>query len=162
MTVNTKEVEGRRTLRFDSLDEVVADVEVLRAHGYEQVGNWSLGQVCEHLAKGVHMSIDGVDFKVPWPMRLAGRLMRGWMLRRGFPAGLPLKGAASALRPADVSDEEGVDALHRAIARLKTQSGSQPSPVLGRMSPAQWDEFHRRHAELHLSFLRPQATQDDA
>jgi len=157
MPTNTKETEGRRTLRFESLDEVIADAEVLRAHGYERLGNWSLGQVCDHLARAMNMSIDGIEFRVPWVFRLVARGLRGRMLRNGLPAGLPLKGAAAkGLKPADqVNDADGVEALHRAVARLKTEPTRNPSPVFGTLTAQQWDQFHRRHAELHLSFLKP-------
>ena len=30
-----------------------------------------------------------------------------------------------------------------------------PHPVIGRLSAAQWNKFHLRHAELHLSFFVP-------
>jgi hypothetical protein len=30
-------------------------------------------------------------------------------------------------------------------------------PAFGRMTPAQWDLFHLRHAELHLSHIVPEA-----
>ena len=40
---------GRRTLRYESLDEVMADVERL-LEGHTTVGHWSLAQICRHLA----------------------------------------------------------------------------------------------------------------
>ncbi|MBX9787841.1 MAG: DUF1569 domain-containing protein [Pirellulales bacterium] len=30
-----------------------------------------------------------------------------------------------------------------------------PHPVIGRLSVDQWNRFHLRHAELHLSFFVP-------
>lgn len=157
MSRNAAQAADRRVLRFASLDEIVADAEVLARHGYEPLGNWSLGQVCDHLARGMHSSIDGFGFAAPLWVRLGGRAMRWWLLWRGFPAGMSLEGeAAAALMPADdVSDEQGLEALHRAVNRLKVDRSRQPSPVLGPMSPRQWDRFHFRHAELHLGFLVP-------
>jgi len=40
---------GRRTLRYESLDEVMPDVERL-LEGHTTVGTWSLAQICRHLA----------------------------------------------------------------------------------------------------------------
>lgn len=156
MPVNTKQVTGRRALHFTALDEIVADAEVLAQHGYRQLGNWSLGQICDHLAKLMHLSIEGTSFRLPWWQRLPARLARPWMLRRGFPAGVPLEREAAALLPGqDISDADGVEALHRAVNRLRVEPTRQPSPVLGAMSAAQWEQFHCRHAEHHLSFLIP-------
>ncbi|MFI5459648.1 MAG: DUF1569 domain-containing protein [Isosphaerales bacterium] len=45
---------GRRELSFASLDEVMPDVERLLA-GHATVGQWSLGQICNHLATGFNL-----------------------------------------------------------------------------------------------------------
>ena len=41
--------QGRRTLRFNSLDEVMPEVERL-LKGHSTVGTWSLAQICRHLS----------------------------------------------------------------------------------------------------------------
>ncbi len=41
---------GRRTVRFDTPEAVLADVDRLRRGGYRRVGQWSLPQACHHLA----------------------------------------------------------------------------------------------------------------
>jgi len=40
----------RRQINFCELDEVVADVEHLLSVDYQRAGNWTLGQICDHLA----------------------------------------------------------------------------------------------------------------
>ena len=40
---------GRRTLSYGSFDEMMLDVERL-LEGHTTVGNWSLAQICRHLA----------------------------------------------------------------------------------------------------------------
>ena len=45
MTVDTAKVEGRRTLHFTSLDEILAEVERLNQGKVRAIGNWSPGQV---------------------------------------------------------------------------------------------------------------------
>ena len=40
---------GRRSLRYQSFGEVMSDVERL-LEGHDTVGNWSLAQICRHLA----------------------------------------------------------------------------------------------------------------
>lgn len=52
---------ARRTLNFTSLDQVLPDVE-----GHTTVGQWSLGQVCNHLALTGRLSMDGFPDKFPW------------------------------------------------------------------------------------------------
>ena len=49
---------ARRSLTFASLDEVMPDVDRL-LRGHTTVGNWSLGQICGHLAQGVDRTIGG-------------------------------------------------------------------------------------------------------
>ena len=155
---STKATRDRRTLRLTSLDELLAEVDRLHAQPYRRLGNWSLGQMCVHLARLMHECIDGFTFGPPRVVRWLAPLFKARLLRRGFPAGMTLKGpAAQALSPPPVSDSEGVQRLRDAVQRLQSEPQRQPSPLLGRMSREQWDQFHLRHAELHLSFLAPDA-----
>ena len=48
---------GRRTLRFNSLDEVMPDVERL-LEGHSTVGNWSLAQICRHVSTVMRRVVD--------------------------------------------------------------------------------------------------------
>ena len=48
---------GRRTLRYVSFDEVMPDVERLLA-GHRTVGNWTLAQICQHLAGVLRRHVD--------------------------------------------------------------------------------------------------------
>ncbi len=45
---NTAATPGRRQIRNESLDEIMADVEGL-LEGHRTVGNWSVGQMCRHV-----------------------------------------------------------------------------------------------------------------
>ena len=153
--IDTKHAADRRDLHFDTLDDILADAQRLHELGYRRVGNWSLGQACTHLTIMMHGGIDGVNLSVPVPMRWFGRLFKRHYLRRGFPAGLPLKGKFAVLVPNPVQDDEGLRQLDRAIQRLHRTPPTQPSPVIGPMSPDDWRKFHCRHAELHLGFLIP-------
>ncbi|MGE0379081.1 MAG: DUF1569 domain-containing protein, partial [Planctomycetaceae bacterium] len=50
MAVQTKSVAGRRTVSYQSYEDLLADAEEM-AHGVVQtLGNWSLGQIFKHLA----------------------------------------------------------------------------------------------------------------
>src|SRR4051812_47033756 len=48
---------GRRTLRYESFDEVMPDVERL-LEGHRTVGNWSLARFCHHLAAVLRRHVD--------------------------------------------------------------------------------------------------------
>ena len=145
----------RRCLRFERLEDILADAERQAARNAPTVGNWSLGRMCAHLAQAMDKSIDGYQCRAPLVLRIAVRLFyKRRFLRDGFPAGLQLRGqVARELIPEETSTERGLDDLRRAITRLQTESKRSPHPVLGRMSHNEWQQFHLRHAELHLSFV---------
>src|SRR5262249_4795512 len=73
--VETAKVTGRREIRYQIHDEVLADAERLAAGGYQQLGNWPLGQMCEHLTAAMNMALDGSKVNAPWPMRVIARLI---------------------------------------------------------------------------------------
>lgn len=163
MTVKTAGVAGRRRLRFTSLDAVLADAERLAAGGTRQLGNWTLGQNLMHLATVFEKSIDGTNFRPGWLFRRVGRLVvpywKHWVLRRGLPAGIrPPVWMFKEVAPSDlVTTEEGLRALRRAVGRLKTESERDWEQSFGVFTRDEWDRFHMRHAELHLSYCVPVA-----
>ncbi len=70
--------------------------------------------------------------------------------------GYPLSGeAARILIPESTETAEGIRELREAVNRLKEEPKRVPRHVLGRFSREQWDRYHQRHAELHLSFIVP-------
>src|SRR3954453_19718798 len=82
---------GRRALTFASLDRVMPEVDRL-LEGHTTVGNWSLGQVCNHLAGAFVASVEGFPGRAPWLVRktlgrLKGRQIRG---TGTMPAGVQL------------------------------------------------------------------------
>lgn len=52
--------------------------------------------------------------------------------------------------------------LRQAIGRLKTETKRGAHPVIGRLNAAEWDQFHLRHAEMHLGFIVPEADKHQA
>src|SRR3954452_20325523 len=48
---------GRRTLRYESFDEAMTDVERL-LEGHRTVGDWSLARICNHLAAVLRRHVD--------------------------------------------------------------------------------------------------------
>ena len=155
MAVNTKQVTGRRSLHFNSYQAILDDVHALASKPTRRLGNWSLGQICEHLAKVMSMTLDGTDFKAPWYIRLVAPLMKNRFLSRPMQPGFRLPKTAAALLPDDSDHGEGIAALEKACARIQTEPQCHPSPVFGPLSREEWDRLHLKHAEMHLSFIVP-------
>ena len=153
MTVNTKQVTGRRKLRYESLDDFQADAEKCAGSDTMQLGNWSPGQVFVHLAKTLNKSIDGFDKLFPLPMRIMlNLLMKNKFLNKEIPAGFKAPGA---MQPKPATNEEGLAMLQEAIARQKQESVRALHPGFGKFTNEEWENFHLRHAEMHMSFLVP-------
>jgi hypothetical protein len=153
MTVDTKKVKDRRTVHYESFDDLLADAERLAAGDVHTLGNWSYGQILKHVAKSLDASIDGVGFMLPAPLRL---VMKTFMKRRFLTKPLPtgFKTTKSFL-PDETSVDDGLAALRAAIARQSHETERALHPAFGRISSQDWDLFNLRHAEMHMSFVKP-------
>jgi hypothetical protein len=155
--VNTAKVAGRRLLKFDTLDDILADVERLAQDKVRAIGNWSPGQNLTHLAIIMNGCMGGIPYKAPFYLRAVAWFLKNNFVKNPMPAGFDLpKAAAALLVPGETSWEDGVQTIRVAIARMKTEPQRHPHPVLGALTRAQWDQLHCRHCELHLSFLIPE------
>lgn len=156
-TVDTKTAAARRTLHFDSLDELLADAERLVASpDTRTLGNWPLSQLLTHLAKAIHGSIDGIDARVPWYVRMFGPFIKLRVLRQGMQAGFQLpKSAVAKAFPVAESPQHALGELRAALDRARTKRMTARHPVFGNLTHDEWTRFHLRHAELHLSFVIP-------
>ena len=157
MSVNTKAVVGRRVLRFNSLDEILADLAGLEGKRLKTLGNWSVGQILAHLAIPMNGAIDGMEFRPPWYFRIIAKMFKRKFLTGTMPAGFKLpKDAEAVLLPPPTSDADGFAVVRRAIQRLKTETHREPSPVMGPLTIEEWNQLNCRHSELHLSFIVPE------
>jgi hypothetical protein len=157
MVVDTSKVPKRRTLHFQTIDDILREVEQLNGGKAKGLGNWSGGQILRHLATVMNGSIDGMSMRLPWYYRLLGKMMKGRILSKGMTPGFQLKGSAAAeLIPPATDWDEGLQMFRHAIQRLHTETKREPSPFLGSMTRDDWEQLHCRHAELHLSFLVPE------
>ncbi|SIO43756.1 Protein of unknown function [Singulisphaera sp. GP187] len=146
----------RRTLSFATLDRVMPDVDQL-LEGHETVGNWSLGQICNHLATAITASVDGIPIRAPWIYRKTIGVMAR---RRLFQSG---RMATGFQLPAQYCPKPGLDARAEAEAlraTLRYYAGFQEPlamhPLFGWLTRDQWDRLHVIHCAHHLSFARPQ------
>lgn len=151
----------RRTLKFDSLAEVVRDAENLLANGYDRAGKWDLAQCASHLAYWLTCPIDGFG-KAPlvaqaflWFARNTvgpGQLKK--ILANGFPPGGMTDPAS--VKPSDGNDAAAVQKLKTAVARYEAHDGPiVPSPFFGPMDKDTNRKLQQVHCAHHLSFLIP-------
>lgn len=161
--IDTVQVTGRRTLRFETIDQIEADLETLaRAPSIRALGNWSPGQIFQHIALAMNIAVEGAPPMMPGVVIV----VLSWFFKRKFltspmKAGFKLPRKAQALLPPNPTETaEGLRVLRETIARFKSTTGYHPSPFLGRLTDAEWVQLQCRHAELHLSFLIPEAAAD--
>jgi hypothetical protein len=151
----------RRQLKFDSFDDVVAEVERLRAGAYEKAGTWDLAQVCDHLAAWATYPVEGFP-KAPLPIAVILRLVRATLgrgmyqkyMREGMPAGKPTMPQSVVAAGGDPA--AAIERLKSAYTRFKAHAGEYlPSPLFGQLTREEAMAIQLRHAEHHLSFLVP-------
>ena len=148
----------RRRLDLRSCQEVVAEIEVLRTSPYQQLGNWNLTQICQHLTATMKGGMDGFGFRFPWIVRAT---VAKWgfnyskRTRRMF-AGLP------TIRPLKPTAPEGEDDPEIIIECVKTcwrvegfEGEIKDYPLLNEVETDEWRDFMWLHASHHLGFLLP-------
>lgn len=159
MAVDSGKVQGRRTVHYDSMDDLLEDAERLAKVKTRTLGNWSVGQIYKHLAASLGASIDGFPFNLPTPVQWLMRLtVKQRFLTKPLKPGfqMPTK-VAKTMMPADgTSTEEGLAALRAAVERIKNTPTRATNAMFGTLTRAESDQFHLRHAEMHMSFIVPQ------
>jgi hypothetical protein len=145
---------GRRTLRYEGLDDVMPDVERL-LEGHATVGTWSLAQICRHLAISMRRA---VDLPASAPFDPSSRLPEE-RKREVFESGVLPEGLAGPpeIMPSEtLSAREEAEGLRAAIAHYR----ASPGPVMthrffGPLTRAEWDRLQLIHFAHHLSFAVP-------
>ncbi len=160
--VNTKK-SNRRPLRLATINDLFAEVDRLaaaeRGGQLRATGNWSLGQALGHIAGWASTPYDGYPPNMPKPPRLIAFLfkaLKGRFLKKGFPAGVRMKGVeAGSLFTEPLATDEGLARLRRAFERIRTTNPIHPNAVFGNLSREEIEQLNLRHAELHLGFFHP-------
>jgi hypothetical protein len=145
---------GRRTIRYESLDEVMPDVERL-LEGHTTVGAWSLAQICRHLAAVARRVIDLPASTPSDPSQWVGEDRKRQVIETGvIPEGLP---APPEIVPVEtLGEREEAEGLRQALAYYRCS----PGPVIahrifGPLTRAEWDKLQLIHLAHHLSFAVP-------
>ena len=152
----------RRKLRFESIDDALAEAERLAAAEREgrlaRAGKWSLGRTLGHLATWANFALDGYPPEVTaqLPVRLIARAMRGRILNQGMMAGVKIGRLPEGTVGVDeMPAEAGLERFRAAMRRLEASPPTADNPVFGKLTHAQWVQLNLRHAELHLGFQVP-------
>lgn len=153
--VKAAHVTGRRTLHFNSYEDILADVHQMQACSKHALGNWSLGQICEHLAKAIEYAVDGAPFRAPWIFRMVGPLIKKRIITRPMKPGFQLPKSAVEYLPSQTEDAAGIARLERAIERFRHCDDIKPHSFFGPMTREEYDQLNYRHSEMHLSFVVP-------
>lgn len=160
-TVNTAKVADRRLLKFESLDQALAEVDRLaqaeRAGRLKRLGNWTLGQTFGHLAAWAEFAYTPAPLKPPFFIRWILRLRKHSFLYKPMRPGVKIPGVPGGTLATDpMSLEAGFQRLRAALERLKTDPPTAPSQALGPLTHQEAIALNLRHAELHLGFHRPE------
>ena len=129
---------------LQSLDEALLYIDGLQRSGYEQLGNWSLGQNCNHLAQSVDLTLSGPFRFMP---RVIQKVFFGAFLavvplgRIGARIGLRIPTVLPQREPVD--DAVGVASFSSRVRELQDRGATQQMA------------FHLWHCCHHLSFLVP-------
>jgi Protein of unknown function (DUF1569) len=146
----------RRELKFDNLDQVMPEVDRL-VRGYTTVGKWTLGQICNHLAAGIRMSVHGYEGKPPaWLVRkMLGPMIFKQILRSGkFPEGS--RSPDVFVPKPGLDDRTEAEGLRATLAEFAAHQGPLPeSAVFGPVTREQWTQLHKIHCAHHLTFVLP-------
>jgi hypothetical protein len=156
IVMSTKTSGSRRTVRYSTLSDISQDAEQLLAH-HHTVGNWTFGQICQHLAKTMNCTFDGFGFQAPWFARwFIAPFVKNSLLIKPMSAGFKLQESGKAILPGDnVSGVDGLQQLKAAIERYSHEVPTAPHPFLGNMASEEVVQLQLRHAELHMSFVVP-------
>lgn len=146
---------ARRQVTYDSLADMLRDARRLVAANAGATGEWSLGQIIQHLAMALNASVDGFGFTLPWPLRIVGRyVIKGRILRNGMQPGIQLPAAAvPALAPPAIDPATALRNLELAVAHFEAAQSYAPHPAFGPITAEEANLIQLRHAELHLSFV---------
>ena len=152
----TVNVTDRRDLHFSTMKDLLDNVERLgEAPSRRATGNWTAAQIVQHVAKLIEFSIDGFPIpKAPLHLRVVGRLIRNRALIKPMRPGYKVPKSFTFLEPdPEISWLQAARYLRETFDRLESQRMTAPSPLLGPLSHEKWEQFHCRHAEMHLGFV---------
>jgi hypothetical protein len=161
--IDTSRVEMHRALRFETIDEALAEIDRLvraeEAGRLKHVGNWTPGQILGHLATWAEYSFTGAPLKPPkLPIRLILKLQKNKFLDKGMPRGVKIPGVPNGtLGTEPIAVDVAAPRCRVAYERLGREMPSAPNIIFGPLTHEEWIKLNLRHAELHLGYLIEQS-----
>lgn len=158
-------VAGRRGLRFESLDAMLADARACvaaEARGrLRRLGNWHLGTALAHVAEWADYPYVGYPpgLRFSDEVRARARARLDAILYEPMQPGERIEGApspAGTYGVRDTSAAQGLAMLEASASRLEQDEPTLPDPAFGAVTREQWALMTLRHAELHLGFYVPE------
>jgi hypothetical protein len=146
----------RRALSFSVLDEVMPEVDRL-LEGHTTTGQWSLGQICNHLGTAMQYTVEGFPEQAPWLLRrTVGPVAKRQIFSSGaFPEGVNLP--EKYLPRPGLDPRAEAEALRASLRYYLAHIGPlEGHPLFGSMSRDEWDRYHAIHCAHHLSFVWPE------
>jgi hypothetical protein len=158
--IDTKKSPGFRQLRFNSVDECVAEidriVEAEREGRLRTTGNWTAGQILGHLASWIEFGYAGYPIAPPpFFIRWILRWKLKQMLQKGMPRGVRIPGNKDGtVGIEDVPFAAAAERLVNGFRRLQRGEDAKfDSPAFGPMPHDDRIRLNLRHAELHLGYI---------
>ena len=103
-------------------------------------GNWTLGQIFNHLAAWAEMAYTGAGLKPSWYMRPLFRLAKGYVLKNGLPAGKGIPGVeGGTLSPQNPPPPTMASPAWSALHADPKRSPARSPPSLRKVHPRQLD-----------------------
>jgi hypothetical protein len=148
-----------RTLHFAKIEEAMADADQLAAAErdgkLERAGNWTPGQIFNHVATWIDYAYDGTPLKIPFFIKFVARPFKNRFLYKPMRPGSKIPRVPNGTLATDVvPTEEALEHLRRAFTRLQSEAPAAPHPALGKLTHDEWKNLHLRNSELHFSFLK--------
>jgi len=116
-----------------------------------------VGQIYKHLALATDVMLDGAPASPPAPIqRLLRMVMKKRMTTKTLSPGFRLTRKAAVLIPDETTPQAGLLLLQNATERVRSTTQRARHPVFGACTCEEWDAFHFRHCEMHMSFIIPE------
>ena len=142
----------RRKLSFRGLEEIMPEIQQL-LKGHALAGQWSLGQICNHLSGAIRSTARPASAVTPATAEQTS-LKERFFAAGAFPEGR--SSPAPFVPDSDLDLAEEVTSLARAIERFQGATVPTAHPYLGPLSREEWVRFHAMHAAHHLGFAVPE------
>src|SRR5438552_655805 len=140
IAIDTGAVKNRRSLRFNNIDDLMAEVDRLveseRAGKLVRLGNWTLGQNLGHLATWTEFSFTGAPLRPPFLIKLILRTRKKKFLSGAMPAGVKIPRVPGGTLGTDPMPSDDAAARYRAaLRRLASEPPQLPNVIFGRLTP---------------------------